>query len=215
MSSFNSYLKTSDGWFILFLLFYGVQFIFAILGIIDVPFVDFYFVLGVLVFFFFLNRKYKFSRIVPICLGLGALLHIIGLYNIIPYNEYYTGTLYGWGKLSYHYDLIAHIWGMFFISIASCSLFYFSLKKGFNNNKILIFIILIFLMLGVGAFNEMLEYTGFTFLGHGLGFLKYGDGDSSPIEGPWENSSMDMFANLLGIVLGVSIFLIRKNLRGT
>ena len=65
-------------------------------------------------------------------------------------------------------------------------------------------------MMGIGAFNEVLEYVGFDVLGYGSGFLEYGAGDSSPVGGPWENASLDMLANLLGIIIGAGGFLFFK-----
>ena len=65
-------------------------------------------------------------------------------------------------------------------------------------------------MLGIGAFNEVLEYVGFDVLGHGEGFLMYGDGDYSPAGGPWENACVDMLANLFGAVIGIGSFLLLK-----
>ena len=112
----------------------------------------------VLAFFFYLDSKVRFSKYVPLYIGLGFLLHIIGLYNIIPYDHSIIGNLYGFPLLNYHYDLIVHFVGMFFFSLAFCFAFYPYFKKGFRSNWI-IYPMIVFVMLGIGSFNETLLYT--------------------------------------------------------
>ena len=141
---------------------------------------------------------------------MGFLLHIIGLYKIINYGDY-VGGLYGYPLLNYHYDLIVHSVGMFFFSLAFCSVFYNYFKEGFKSTW-LVFIMVLFIMFGIGAFNETLEYVGYDILGYGDGFLEFGEGDSSSIDGPWENASLDMLANLFGSMLAISIFIAKQEL---
>ena len=125
------------------------------------------------------------------------------------YDFNYIGSLYGASFLNYHYDLIVHFVGIFFFSIAFCSMMYPYFKRGFKSNFI-IFVLILFFMLGVGGFNEIMEYVGFDVLGYGEGFLEFGPGDSSPNEGPWENASLDLLANLAGGVIGIGLFLLTK-----
>ncbi|MEE9525885.1 MAG: DUF2238 domain-containing protein [Candidatus Woesearchaeota archaeon] len=195
-------------WWLLFIVFYGIQLVLAFFGVIDAPLIDLSFVFFVMLLFFYLSLKFKFGKLVPIGMGFGALLHIIGLYKVIPYGSYYGG-LYGWAGLGYHYDWIVHGSAIFFLSLAACSIFYPYLKKGLES-KMLIFVVMLFFMLGLGAFNEMMEYVGYDVLGHGEGFLEFGEGDSSPVGGPWENASMDLLFNLAGGVVGIGGFLLVK-----
>ncbi|MBW2996296.1 hypothetical protein KY332_03275 [Candidatus Woesearchaeota archaeon] len=196
-------------WWLLFIVIYGVQLVLAMFKVIDAPLIDLCVVFSVVLLLFFLNLKFKFGKAVPIGIGLGSLFHIIGLYHIIPYNPGYVGTLYGWAALGYHYDWIVHAFAILFYSIAVCSMLYPYLEKGLKS-RMLIFIVLLFFMMGLGAFNEMMEYVGFDVLGYGRGFLEFGAGDSSPVGGPWENSSMDMISNLLGGIIGIGGFLFFK-----
>ena len=200
-------MNTASRYFIWFALFYGIQGIFAIFHK-KAPVIDLFTATAIVLIIFIIHRSVNFSKYVPLFLGLGFLLHTIGLYQIIPYNGY-MGTLYGSPILNYHYDLMVHAVGIFFFSLAFCHMMYLHLKKGLKS-KMLTFVILFFFMLGIGGFNEVLEYVGFDVLGQGEGFLEFGDGDTTAGGGPWENASLDLIANIVGSLIGIGSFLLTR-----
>lgn len=198
--------------FIGFIFFYGIQ---AIIGIFyenSPPLIDFLTVLLILSSAFILHLRFGFKKTVPIGIGIGFLFHIIGLYKFIPYNQYYIGTLYGAPQLNYHYDWVVHSVGFAFFVIAFCSMSYPYFKNAFKS-KLTIFFLILFFMLGFGALNEIIEYAGYNVFGYGQGFLEFGEGDSSPAAGPWENSSMDLICNLTGGIFAAGLFLLNKKYR--
>ena len=208
--SFKKRLKDkSSVIFIFFVLFYGIQGIISIFNSNFAPPIDLFAATGIIGLVFVLHLLAGFETIVPVFIGIGFMPHILGLYKIIPYNKNYIGTLYGWSFLNYHYDWIVHSFAILCFSIVVCSIFYPYLKKSLKS-KFLMFVIFLFFVLGLGAFNEILEYIGFDVFGYGEGFLEFGSGDSSPYEGPWQNSSMDLISNLAGAIIGISSFLLIK-----
>ena len=200
-------MNTSSRYFIFFVLLYGIQGIFSIFHK-KAPVIDLFTAAAIILIIFIIHRSVNFNKYVPLFLGLGFLLHTLGLYQIIQY-EGYIGTLYGGPILNYHYDLIVHVVGVLFFSLAFCHMIYTPLIKGLKS-KMLVFVILFFFMLGIGALNEAIEYVGFDVLGHGEGFLEFGDGDSTASGGPWENASLDLMANMVGSLIGVGAFLLTR-----
>lgn len=55
---------------------------------------------------------------------------------------------------------------------------------------------LVMLTLGIGSVYEMMEYSGYLFLGNGPGMFYYGLGD----EGQWNNAIKDLCFNSLGAI---------------
>ena len=201
----NRFFDKTSIYFIIFILFYGVQGVISIFNKKIAPPMDIFATTSIIILFFVLHFFVRLKKIVPIFIGLGFIPHILGLYPMFG-----GGTLYGLPLLNYHYDWIVHSVGIFCYSIAFCSIMYPYFKRGFKS-KLLIFVLVLFFMVGLGAFNEILEYVGFDVFGYGEGFLEFGDGDSSPHAGPWQNSSMDMVSNLIGGVIGIGAFLLIKN----
>lgn len=195
--------------FIIFIFFYLIQALISLFSEISPPLIDFFTVTSVIVFAFVLHLFLKFKKTVPLMLGIGFMFHIIGLYNIIPYNIYYTGTLYGAPQLNYHYDWIVHSIGFGFLAIAYCSAVYPYFKKAFSSN-LAIFSLLLLSMMGFGALNEVSEFIGYEVFGHGEGFMEFGDGDISPDSGPWRNASMDLINNFIGGIVFIGSFVIAK-----
>jgi hypothetical protein len=195
--------------FFIVLSFYLAQAVISLFIGISPPMTDFITVISLLSIAFFLHLLFGFRKTVPIFLGMGFFLHIIGLYKIIPYNAYYIGELYGASQLAYHYDWFVHSFGTGFLAVAFSSILYPHLKRAFNS-KYLIFLMLLLCVLGFGALNEITEYIGFTVFGYGAGFMEFGAGDSSPFEGPWQNSSMDMVNNLIGGIIFIGLFMLNK-----
>jgi len=202
-------LDSASIWFIVVITFYTIPAFISPFSDNFPPVWDVFVAIVVSSLFFFIHIKYlKFDAVAPIFIGLSFLPHILGLYKMIPHKGYLI-MLYGLPQLNYHYDWLVHIFAVLFFSIAFCSMTYPYFIKGFKS-KWFMFIIILFFMLGAGSLNEIIEYVGYDFLGYGEGFLAFGDGDISPDSGPWQNSSMDMFSNLVGGLIGVGIFLLIK-----
>ncbi len=200
--------KTSVLFYVV-ILFYLVQVLASLFSSISPPILDFVVILSVLILIFIRHLFLGLKRTVPIFIGIGFLFHIVGLYKIIPYNEYYVGTLYGAPQLAYHYDWIVHSLGLGFLTIALSSILYPYLKPTLKNPW-LIFSFLVLLVMGFGALNEILEFMGFTLWGYGEGFMEFGEGDSSPNGGPWNNSMMDMVSNFIGAIIFIGVFMLDK-----
>lgn len=187
--------------FIFFIFFYSLQLIISLFYKNSAPTYDLFVASSIIILFFFLSFKKDLSPVVPFFLGIGFLPHIIGLYKILPG----ASTLYGLDILNYHYDLIVHSFATLCYTFVVCSIFYKQMKKGLKSS-ILTAMFILFIMTGFGAFNEMLEYVGYDFLGYGEGFLEFGEGDGLHSGGPWENSSLDMLSNLLGTLIALFIW---------
>ncbi|MCX6707926.1 MAG: hypothetical protein NT001_07405 [Candidatus Woesearchaeota archaeon] len=195
--------------FLIVIAFYLIQAIISPFSGISPPLTDFITVMVLISIAFFLHLLFGFKRTVPIFLAIGFFIHIIGLYKIIPYNANYIGELYGAPQLAYHYDWFVHSFGTGCLAVALSSMLYPYLKKAFSS-KYLMFAILLLCVLGLGSLNEITEYIGFTIFGYGEGFMEFGAGDSSPFEGPWQNSCMDMTNNLMGGILFIGVFMLDK-----
>lgn len=190
--------------------FYAVQAIAAFFfPKIMPPLMDFAAAILLLCLAYLLHKKYGATMVVPIFLGIGFFIHFIGLYNIIPYNQYYTGNLYGAPQLNYHYDWIVHSVSMGFFAAAIASIFYPYLKRAFKSD-FTVFFFLLLACLGMGLMNEVLEFVGYKFFGVGHGFMEFGEGDISPNAGPWQNSCTDMLNNIIGATVFIGNFILAK-----
>ena len=196
-------------WLSFFIFLFGLQAIFSI-------FFDWFpatkdLVAGVLALslVLVLHFRLRVPRLTSIFLPLSFIPHFAGQYELVKYNAYYTGSLYGAPQLYYHYDWFVHFFAMFCISIAFSAMTFKFFMKGFRSKTAILFIVLFF-CLGLGSLNEMMEFVGFETLGYGKGFLEYGAGDNSPYEGPWRNSSLDQVFNLFGGLVGTASYLLLK-----
>ncbi|PIN86091.1 hypothetical protein COV19_06360 [Candidatus Woesearchaeota archaeon CG10_big_fil_rev_8_21_14_0_10_44_13] len=196
-------------WFFAVMVIYLIQAVFAAFYESSPPLVDFFTVTPIIIIAFILHLLFRFNRTVPITLGIGFMFHILGLYKIIPYNQYYVGELYGAPQLYYHYDWIVHIMGVGFMAIALSSVLYPYLKRAFDS-RFMTFLILILCTVGLGSLNEVVEFMGYGVYGYGEGFLEFGSGDSSPSQGPWTNSCTDMLNNTIGSVVFIGAFVLNK-----
>ncbi|MFH1053390.1 MAG: DUF2238 domain-containing protein [Candidatus Woesearchaeota archaeon] len=193
--------------FVIFILFYAVQIIFRLYSDRIAPSIDLAVAVMIFIICLVLHLLFKFKIIVPILISIGLFTHIIGLYRIIPINEYHIGSLYGAPQLNYHYDWFVHSFGFGMYVLAACIVFYPYLRKAFRNKPI-IFLFILFFMMGLSALNEIAEFAGYTAFGYGEGFLEFGDGDSSPDHGPWQNASMDLVSNLIGGIVFAGLFML-------
>ncbi|MBU0535828.1 MAG: hypothetical protein KKE20_02600 [Nanoarchaeota archaeon] len=196
--------------FLFCMLFYLIQALLALFFKSFPPLFDLFASVLLLGFAYLLHIQVGFRRTVPIFLAIGLFFNVLGLYSIIPYNEFYIGNLYGAPQLGYHYDWIAHSIGFGFFALAFSSVSYPFLRKAFRSNYT-VFIFILLAMMGFGAINEINEFLGFNMFGIGEGFMEFGAGDQSPLEGPWENACMDLVNNLLGGIIFIGAFVIDKH----
>jgi len=206
MKSTTQYQRTTF-LFILFIIFYAIQFVFSFFIEWFAPSLDLAAITIGLIFVLALHHRLHLNPVVPWCLGIGFLFHILGLYQIIPYNEFYVGTLYGAPQLFHQYDLLVHSVGFGFLVFALCSFLYPYVKDTIRNKGAL-FILFLITALGFGAVNEIIEYTGFTIFGYGEGFFEFGTGDSTPESGPWNDAMQDLIANLFGASLSILLYML-------
>lgn len=96
--------------------------------------------------------------------------------------------LYDTSPLGIRFDHYMHFVGGFTIAIIADRLF--NEKMG----RLKRFILLVIFALGIGAIGEIIEWLGYTVLGLGEGFFRYGAGD----EGEWRNAIFDLIFNTFG-----------------
>ncbi len=186
--------------FLFFIIFYGIQI--PLTFIFNTPLPDHIVITAVVIFGYFISRKYSLPPIFAFFMCFGLFFHSIGFYKFIPYNEYYIGDLYGSALFYYNYDFFVHFMAYLCAGIALSS---FLLPRLAVRRFFACFIIVMALV-GTGVMIEITEYTGFRYLGYGMGFMMYGEGDFTEDQGPWDNTILDMTCNLIGSIIGVSLF---------
>ena len=108
--------------------------------------------------------------------GEGRLYDVI----LVPISETYP---------IFRYDQLVHIWGFGASTLLMYSLIAPSLGVALNNSKAL-WIVIVMAGLGVGAFNEIVEF------GVSLAVAESGVGG-------YINTSLDLCADLIGAILGM------------
>ena len=143
-------------------------------------------VIGLAVFYKFYDKLHQDS------ISYFFLLLVLNLHNL---------GLYATNPLGIRFDHYMHFAAGFTIAIITDRIFNERL------NKIKRFILLIVFSLGIGAVGEIVEWLGYSILGSGEGFFRYGVGD----EGEWRNLIFDMVFNFFGSVAMAVPTLFRKN----
>jgi len=174
--------------------------------IIDILFFGTLFILTFLEFYFIFNGShYQYDFILVVCLL--SLFYFIKDKLKIHYFHYFSLCVllifhslggFDFYRLTFfglEYDTYLHFFFGFLLSIF---LFRTFLLVGKFKDKRIIGLILIFMVLGVSALHELVEYGGALFLGEGEGVLFLGAGD----EGYWDSRN-DMFSNLVGSLVGL------------
>lgn len=167
-------------------------FVFLVLGVLsfqkDPDFVfDKFLSAGILLLFFFVAKR----------LHLTLFEAGVGLFALVLHHLKLYGNSYG----GIHFDIIMHFVGGFALSMILFQSLYggrylLSLRR--------IAILSLLAASGLGAFVEVLEFIGYSFLGSGEGILFYGTGDV----GEWNNSAWDMIMNTIGAVVGIAVMLV-------
>jgi hypothetical protein len=192
-------------YFILFILFYLIQGLLAIVHHKAPPH-DMFAAAAIMFLFLIVHMSVGFKESVPIFMGIGFIPHLIGLYEVFFFLNEITGTLYGSPYFNYHYDWFVHAFAMFCYAIAFCSMVFERLRVSFKSSFVA-FVVVLMILTGIGCVNEVVEFVGYELFEYGKGFLEYGEGDASPDSGPWQNASMDSVNNILGGALGILIYM--------
>lgn len=142
------------------------------------------------------------SQGIVLLFGLSGLPHFIGL---IPFSfNGRVSTLYDDSFIIANYDILSHT--VAFILFSTGFLFY--LKPKANR-----FLIMFLALMGVGMIIEISEFLGYILFGLGNGWLAFGHSDSSANFGPWGDSMMDSISNMVGIILGFIIYILRTRIK--
>ena len=132
---------------------------------------------------------------------LALLFHNFGVFGF--YNKY---------PLYFQYDYITHFFGGLALGI-----FFFNFFKKNIDGKVLVLFLSLLATLGVGSIIEIIEYSGYLFLGQGDGFFYFGGkgdlGRKNSMTEAWSNSSIDMIFNLIGGIIGIIIYTICRKSR--
>lgn len=138
--------------------------------------------------------KYKehlsFTTGIAFGLTIVAALHIFGGNIHINGVRLYDFWITSWFK----YDNLVHIIGTFTATMLSYTFVYQHLNEKARKNKILLFLIVVPIALGIGAVNEILELGAVVWL------------NAAEQVGDYMNNALDLFYNFIGSVLA-SIYL--------
>tara|TARA_Y100000310_G_scaffold342243_1_gene444544 strand:- start:1293 stop:1868 length:576 start_codon:yes stop_codon:yes gene_type:complete len=179
-------MKYSNKLNLLFYFTLGYLFLFSILAIFNDNYEFLYYsiVLSVLLF-----GIVSYARKVYFPLEIVAGLVVFELLHILGGNLAFGGVrLYDYWLLEgVRYDNVMHFLGSFLVGIAAYSLVEPYAKK--NVPPVLIWSILVLIVMGVGALNEVLEFLAVVFLG------------AAERVGDYYNNAVDLVFNLIGGVL--------------
>lgn len=183
-----------------------------------------WFTIGYLALFTILaiiNKNYEFLYYTII---LSALILIIVLYHkkihlskhilfgltIVGAMHIFGGNIHIFGIRLYDiwlippnilkYDSIVHAFGIFVATFVAYSFIHPHLDKKINHNAVLLSLILISVAMGIGAFNEVLEFGAVVFLG------------AAKQVGDYINNALDLVFNLFGSIIAC-FFIIRYHKR--
>lgn len=149
------------------------------------------FILYVAVMFFFLilitllHLKYKFGNLVLLGLSLWGLMHMCGGYVIVG-----GSVLYGYWIIDglLRFDQFVHAFGFGFATLFSYEILMHYLGR--NKKFLAISVFLVFIGMGLGALNEIVEFIAV------LSFPKTGVGG-------YENTMFDIVFNTIGAIIAV------------
>ncbi len=152
---------------------------------------DKFFTAALILAAFFLYKKINMNLPIAIFSLLTLTLHHLKLYG-----NFYFGI---------PFDRIMHFTAGFALVLIFYQFLYHSEKKK-NPNKWKISFLSILIAAGAASLIEIVEFAGYSFLGHGEGILFYGTGDF----GEWNNLSWDLICNTSGALLAAFSFSIIK-----
>jgi uncharacterized membrane protein YjdF len=182
-------MKESDKNKLVFYLFLLVLIIFEVYSIsIQNSYMwDGIFLIGFLLFIYYIKDCLHISPFHFFLLGLFLILHNLGVFGLY-FNHYY----------GIEFDTYVHFYFGFVSTLILFRAYDFIVPL---KEKKIKYSILLTIILGISAFHEILEYAGGVLLGEGWGFLMAGAGDIEM----WDVQT-DMRNNLLGGVLAIGIY---------
>jgi hypothetical protein len=148
------------------------------------------------VFIYFARKEIKFPAFAIFLFGLSIFFNTLGNFPFDFGNE--TRILFSFE----YYDILIHFFGFFLFTIGILIAYH----SKYLRLDLIIFLSIVLALLGIGAIIEIFEYSGFVLFGFGSGWLMFGEGDNSSNFGPWGDTSTDMIANLMGILLGFAVY---------
>ncbi|MEK6935556.1 MAG: hypothetical protein AABW67_02120 [Nanoarchaeota archaeon] len=186
-------IKGFEWMILLFNIIYLLIFTFLFLGRKNYEFLLY---IGVVAFFLvfisLLHLKYNFNYFVLIGLSLWGLLHMFGGYFIVGEH-----VLYGYQIFPFlRYDMFVHAFGFGFATLFS----YYILKPNLKEDcsKTGISILLIFIGMGLGAVNEIVEFIAVLLI-------------PQTGVGGYENTMWDIVFNTFGAILAVIWINLKKS----
>ena len=186
-------IKGFEWMILLFNIIYLIIFTFLFLGRKNYEFLLY---IGVVAFFIILisllHLKFNFNYFVLVGLSIWGLLHMFGGYFIVGEH-----VLYGYQIFPFlRFDQFVHAFGFGFATLFS----YYILKPNLNKDysKTGISILLVFIGMGLGALNEIVEFIA-VFLMPQTGV------------GGYENTMWDIVFNTFGAILAVIWINLKKS----
>ena len=145
--------------------------------------------MSILIFIIVLyHKKAHLTYHILIGLTIGGALHIFG-------GNIYLGTtrLYDYWLIPHYfkYDNLVHTFNTFVATFVIYSLLKPHLDKKLDHNSFLLGLLLVLITMGLGAFNEILEFGAVIFLG------------AAKQVGNYFNNALDLVFNLIGSSLAV------------
>ena len=183
-------------WILFFTIMYSIIFAVIYIATQNYEFIGYIFVMLFLAFVAYrLNKKYEFSPGVLLGLSIWGILHMTGgilivkgdvLYRLILIPIYQHPEIQEFVIMKF--DQFAHFYFYFFATLFS----FYLLKPHLNKNysRKMIYVLLIFIGMGIGALNEIIEF--------GLVLTVKSTG-----VGGYYNTLLDIIFNTLGAIAAV------------
>ena len=179
------------------------------LGLLIIPFVfsfilknhewavDALFFGGVFILIYFLRKMLNLTPFLFILLAILVLAHCFAVFG------FFKMTFFG-----QEYDTYIHSYSSVIIAMMSFNYF-----KKFHLGYFEIVIFALLITLGIGLFNELLEFAGYKIFGAGEGFFLLGPGDignTNAYENLMTDFFNDFYGNLIGLFLASIYYFVRK-----
>lgn len=181
----------------------------ATLGLLIIPFlfsfilkrqvwaVDTIFFGGVFILIYFLRKMLNLTPFLFILLAILVLAHCYAVFG------FFKMTFFG-----QEYDTYIHSYSSVIIAMMAFNYF-----RKFNIGYFEIIIFALLITLGMGLFNELMEFAGYKIFGTGEGFFLLGPGDignTNAYENLMTDFFNDFYGNLIGLLLVSIYYFVRK-----
>ncbi len=171
--------------------------IFTLITVISKNYEFFYYILIICIFIGIIIYRYESFHLTPyIIIGLSIIgfMHIAGgIFHPFGTRLYDTYLINNF--LVLRYDNLIHALGIFTATFIGYNMIKPHLDTKIRNNKFVLALILILIAMGIGAFNEILEFFAVIFLG------------AAERVGDYFNNAWDLVFNLIGSITACFIIL--------